>query len=213
MDKLNAANAAVEEMRKVLKLMQPELEKSSEETEKMMVKLKVEKEEASEKQKQVAKDEMEASKQAAEARELARDAEQKVADANIILEKTLAEVKKLRKDHLVEVRSFTTPSEVVRLVCQALVILNIDSIKKKGGEITIKAVKDQIGKKEEDYFDTAKRYLLNDPKDLLEVLDKYDKNHIKPQFIAKIENQCKQNPQFTFERAEQSSYAIKFLFM
>jgi dynein heavy chain len=34
------------------------------------------------------------------------------------------------------------------------------------------------GKKEEDYFGTAKSFLLNDPKDLLEILMKYDRDAI-----------------------------------
>ena len=43
-------------------------------------------------------------------------------------------------------------------------------IKAKGGEIIY-----QSGiKKEENYFETAKRYLLNDPKELLDILMNYD---------------------------------------
>jgi len=58
-----------------------------------------------------------------------------VADANMRLEKTMEEVKKLKKEHLVEIKSFTNPSEVIVIVLQAVIILVIDTIKKKGGDI------------------------------------------------------------------------------
>jgi dynein heavy chain, axonemal len=83
LERLNAANVAVEDMRKTLKEMQPELERASIETEKMMENLKVDKDKAEIQQKQVAKDEAEATKQQAEATEIARQAEQSVAEANV----------------------------------------------------------------------------------------------------------------------------------
>lgn len=36
------------------------------------------------------------------------------------------------------------------------------------------------GKKEENYFETAKRYLLTDTRELLEILMTYDKDNINP---------------------------------
>jgi hypothetical protein len=39
-----------------------------------------------------------------------------VADANMMLDKTLDEVKKLKKEHLVEIKSFNTPSDVIKIV-------------------------------------------------------------------------------------------------
>lgn len=58
--------------------------------------------------------------------------------------------------------------------------MNIDYIKKNGGDIVMKNVEGSLVKKEEDYFETAKRFLLNDPKDLLEMLKNYDKDNINP---------------------------------
>ncbi len=54
LDKLEDANRSVQELRKILKEMQPELEKASIETEKMMEKLKVDKVDADQTQKIVA---------------------------------------------------------------------------------------------------------------------------------------------------------------
>jgi len=98
-----------------------------------------------------------------------------VADANDSLSRTLEEVKKLKKEHLVEIKSFTNPSDVIVIVLQAVIILVLDKIKDKGGDIQHKIVN---GKKEEDYFGTAKMFLLNDPKDLLDILMKYDRDAI-----------------------------------
>lgn len=39
-----------------------------------------------------------------------------MADANESLSKTLEEVKKLKKEHLVEIKSFTNPSDVIVIV-------------------------------------------------------------------------------------------------
>ena len=74
------------------------------ETQKMMEKLKVDKAQADETQKIVAKEEAEAQKQQEEASRLAAHAEASVADANRSLELTIVEVQKLRKEHLTEVK-------------------------------------------------------------------------------------------------------------
>ncbi len=58
----------------------------------------------------------------------------------------------------------------------AVVLLNLDTLRKNGGDIIIKIL--DLNKKEEDYFETAKKYLLNDPKDLLDLLKNYDKDNI-----------------------------------
>lgn len=39
-------------------------------------------------------------------------------------------------------------------------------------------IEGQIGKKEEDYFNTAKKYLLADPKELLDFLLTFNKENI-----------------------------------
>ena len=65
-----------------------------------------------------------------------------------------------------------------------IVILLQDKIKAVGGQIIIKTVE---GKKEEDYFETAKRYLLNDVSSLMKNLTEYEKENINPQFIKKLQ--------------------------
>lgn len=65
-----------------------------------------------------------------------------------------------------------------------IVILLQDQIKKVGGQVVIKTVD---GKKEEDYFETSKKYLLNDVTTLMKSLTEYDKENINPNFIKKLQ--------------------------
>jgi dynein heavy chain len=88
------------------------------------------------------------------------------------LEITLAEVKKLKKDHLNEIKALANPPVVIKVVMGGIVILLQDQIKKVGGQIVIKTVD---GKKEEDFFETSKKYLLNDVTTLMKCLTEYEK--------------------------------------
>ena len=69
------------------------------------------------------------------------------------------------------------------------------------------------GKKEENYFETAKRYLLNDTKELLDLLQKFDKTSIQGSMIKKLEEKITCRPEFTFAAVERTSFATKFLYM
>ena len=214
LDKLQEANTSVEEMEKILTEKKPLLEVAQKKTEQVMEKLIVDKKEADEKQIQVAKEEAEAANQEAEARELKKKAEQAVAVANITLQTCLKEVQKLESKHLTEIKSLTAPPEACKVIVGSVVILNFDYIKKIGGEIIMKPDPDPkaYGKKIEDLFETGKRFLLNDPKALLIRLKEYDSENINPALIAKLERQTLPHKDFTFERAKECSYAIKFLF-
>lgn len=63
-------------------------------------------------------------------------------------------------------------------------ILLQDKIKLAGGQIVIKNID---GKKEEDYFETAKKYLLNDVTSLMKSLTEYDKENINGSFMKKLQ--------------------------
>lgn len=94
-----------------------------------------------------------------------------------------------------------------------MVILLADIIKKNGGEIVIRNVEGQPGKKEEDFFKTAKLYLLNDSKELLDLLKNYDRDHINQKLIQNLENKVLKDPDFALERAKVCSFAVKFLYL
>ncbi len=93
-------------------------------------------------------------------------------------------MKKLKKDHLNEIKALANPPVVIKVVMGGIVILLQDQIKKVGGQIVIKTVD---GKKEEDYFETSKKYLLNDVTTLMKSLTEYDKENINHNFIKKLQ--------------------------
>lgn len=66
-------------------------------------------------------------------------------------------MQKLKKDHLVEVKSLPNPPKAVRVILGGIVILNLDFIKKNGGNIIQKKVEGTLNTKEEDYFETSKK--------------------------------------------------------
>ena len=69
------------------------------------------------------------------------------------------------------------------------------------------------GKKEENYFETARKYLLNDTRELLELLMGYDKDTTNPLYVKKLEEKVLNQPEFTLIGAEKCSFACKFLYM
>ncbi|KAM3134143.1 Dynein heavy chain 3 [Paramecium bursaria] len=209
LSQLRQANEEITNLQNELEDMAPEIERARQETAAMTLRITKEKEDADSKEIIFLKDEQEAQIQQLEATKLAEEAERSVEEVNSQLELTLQEVQKLKKEHLVEIKSLGKPPKPVIVILSGVVILNLDNLKQKGGEIAIKQVE---GKKEEDYFETAKRYFLNDPKELLEILRVYDKNNINPIHIQRLEKQVLFDPEFSMERAKQCSAAVKHLY-
>lgn len=82
LDKLEDANKSVDEMKILLGKMEPELKKASEETDKMLERLKIDKADADMTLKIVSVEEAEATIQEQEARKLGAEAEAAVSEAN-----------------------------------------------------------------------------------------------------------------------------------
>lgn len=96
-----------------------------------------------------------------------------------MLDETLQKVKELKKEHLNEIRSFNNPSPAVVTVCAGMVILFWDWIMANGGEIIYeKPVPGQTGKKEENFFEMTKKFLMKDLMGLIKMIEQYDKNSI-----------------------------------
>lgn len=121
-----------------------------------------------------------------------------MADANRTLEQTILEVRKLKKEHLVEIKSLGSPPSAVKVTLAGVVILMTDYIKSNGGEIIMTMKEGQIGgKKEENYFETARKYLLSDPQKLLDKLLEYDKDSTNPAHIKKLEEKVIPQQEFS----------------
>lgn len=93
-------------------------------------------------------------------------------------------MKKLKKEHLNEIRALANPPSVIRVVLGGVVCLLLDKLKSQGGNIIVKTVD---GKKEDDYFETAKKYLLNDVNALMKDLVEYKKESINPALIKRLQ--------------------------
>lgn len=113
-----------------------------------------------------------------------------------------------------EIKSLGSPPTAVKVTLGGVVILNQELIRQNGGQILMTAVEGSVGgKKEENYFETAKRYLLTDAKQLLDILLSYDKDSISAAMIKKLDEKILNQPEFTFASVERCSFATKFLFM
>lgn len=88
-----------------------------------MEKITIDKAQAEETQRIVSEEEIIATKAAKEASEIKQECEEKVADANEKLDAAVAEVKKLKKSHIDEVRSLKTPPAAAVTIMGAMCYL------------------------------------------------------------------------------------------
>jgi len=91
-----------------------------------------------------------------------------------MLDQAVACLSELNKSHIDEVRNFKKPPSGVVLTMECACIMLRNTLKMK---VVMKM--DEGGReKKEDYWATALKYLLKQPKLLLETLKSYDKNNI-----------------------------------
>ncbi|CDI82020.1 hypothetical protein EAH_00024820 [Eimeria acervulina] len=134
---------------------------------------------ADETKKIVARDEAAASKKATETQALKDDAQRDLDEALPALEEAVECVKKLKSDHIREVKALSKPPSGVILTMEAVCIMfGVPPVKKHDPS--------RPGLKIEDYWESAQHKLLKDPKKLLEDLLKYDKDNIPESIIATI---------------------------
>ena len=148
-ERLIKAAKDVESMKIELTEMKPQLAEAQIESEKMMEHIIRDKAEAEETQKHVAKDEAEAQAKADVVETLTSQAQGELDEALPLLDKALESVKMLKRDHIVEVKSFTAPSDGVILTMEAVCVLfKIKPIKKNDPN--------KLGAKIDDYWEPAK---------------------------------------------------------
>lgn len=88
-------------------------------------------------------------------------------------------LKKLKMDHLREVKALANPPAGVRLTMESVCIMfGVPPVKKNDP--------DRPGKKIDDYWDASKTNLLSDPKKLLDNLFAFDRDNIADATITKI---------------------------
>ena len=88
-----------------------------------------------------------------------------------MLDDTLEKVKELKKEHLNEIRGFSSPSAAVVTVSAGLVILFWDWILQNGGEtIYEKPQPGQTGPKQENWFEMCRKFLMKDLMGLIKMI-------------------------------------------
>ena len=126
----------------------------------------------------------------------------------------MEKVKELKKDHLNEIKGFNSPSIAVQTVCAGLVILFWEWIMAGGGEIIYeKPQPGVIGKKEENYFEMCRKFLMKDLLGLIKMIELYDKNNINDRAMERLKARVIHRPEFDFDQVAKSSFAAKYLQM
>lgn len=184
LDKLADAASQVSVMQKKLQELQPQLVKTSEETEKLMVKIEQETVEVEAKSELVAADEAIMNEAAANAQSIKDDCENDLAEAIPALEAALAALDTVTQPDITLVKAMKNPPPGVKLVLEAICIMKEIKPERKPVD----------GKMVEDYWGPTVK-MLGDMK-FLDSLRTYDKNNIPPAAIKKIRAQYITDPNF-----------------
>ncbi|NWX20475.1 DYH3 protein, partial [Aegotheles bennettii] len=187
LQKLDFASSQVAEMQKELTALQPELIKTSAETDKMMIQIEKETTEVDAKKELVSADEKEANEAAAVAKAIKDECEGDLAEAMPALEAALAALDTLNPSDVSLVKSMQNPPGPVKLVMESICVM-------KGTKPERKPDPSGSGKMIEDYWGPSRK-ILGDLK-FLESLKLYDKDNIPPAIMKRIREKFIDHPDF-----------------
>eukprot|EP00746_Dinoflagellata_sp_MGD_P006891 gnl/MRDRNA2_/MRDRNA2_113587_c0_seq1.p1 gnl/MRDRNA2_/MRDRNA2_113587_c0~~gnl/MRDRNA2_/MRDRNA2_113587_c0_seq1.p1 ORF type:complete len:2479 (+),score=556.96 gnl/MRDRNA2_/MRDRNA2_113587_c0_seq1:117-7439(+) len=179
LDKIRDAEQQVAGLQTMLVEKKPVLVKTQKEVSEMMVVIEKDKADAAVVQTSVAKEEAEANIKATETQAIKDDAQKDLDEALPALEQAVQCLKRLKADHIREVKALANPPAGVRLAMEGVCIMfGIKPVKKNDPNTP--------GKKIDDYWESSQKELLSDPKKLLEMLFNFDKDNIPEKVIATI---------------------------
>jgi dynein heavy chain len=202
LDKLNSTAAQVAEMETELVALQPVLETKTVEVNELMAKIKVDTIDADKMKAVVSVEAAAAQEQQAAADKLKESCEADLAEAMPALEAAVGALNTLNKNDITVVKSMKKPPDGVVLVMKGLIILmEVTPMKKEDP--------DKPGKKVADYWETAKKEFLGDPKFLQRLYD-FDKDAISDEVIEKLQPVIT-DPGFAPELVKKASEAAKGL--
>jgi dynein heavy chain len=179
LDKIMAAEEQVSGLQEMLVEKKPALEQTQKEVSEMMVVIEKDKADAAVVQTAVAKEEAEANIKASETQAIKDDAQKDLDEALPALDQAVQCLKRLKADHIREVKALANPPAGVRLAMEGVCIMFAIKPVKKNDPNT-------PGKKIDDYWESSQKELLSDPKKLLEMLFNFDKDNIPEKVIATI---------------------------
>ncbi|KAG8433111.1 hypothetical protein GDO86_017410 [Hymenochirus boettgeri] len=187
LEKLEFASSQVSVMQKELTALQPELIKTSAETEKMMIKIEKETVDVDAKRELVLADEKVANEAAAASKAIKDECEGELAEAMPALEAALSALDTVSPSDISTMKSLSNPPAAVKLVMESICVI-------KGIKPERKPDPGGTGKMVEDYWGPSKK-VLGDMK-FLESLRVFDKDNINPAVIKKIREKFIDNPDF-----------------
>lgn len=202
LEKIAFASEQVAKMQKELSDLQPQLVKTSKETEEMLVRIAKESVEVEATRKIVSADEAIASKKADDAKAIKDECEGELAEAIPLLNSALAALDTLKKNDIDLVKTMKSPPDGVKLVMEAVAVikdLKPEKIPDPSGS----------GKMVFDYWKTSQK-MLNDPK-FLETLKAFDKDNIPVHVMKTIRAKYVPNPEFKPDKVRNASSAAEGL--
>lgn len=175
LEKLEFAAGQVTVMQKKLQDLQPQLKVTSDETEKIMVKIERDTAEAEKKKEVVGADEAAANEAAATSQAIRDDCEGDLAEAVPALESALSALDTLKPPDITIVKSMKNPPAAIKLVLEAVCVM-------KGMKPDRKP--DDMGRMVEDYWGASLK-MLGDMR-FLESLKLFDKDNIPVPIMKKM---------------------------
>lgn len=200
LEKLEFAASQVSVMQKKLQDLQPQLKETSDETEKIMVKIERDTAEAERKKEVVGADEAAANEAAATSQAIRDDCESDLAEAVPALESALLALDTLKPADITVVKSMKNPPAAIKLVLEAVCVL-------KGLKADRKP--DAFGRLVDDFW-AASQKMLGDMK-FLESLKQFDKDNIPSQIMKKIRETYISDRDFVPEKIKAVSTACEGL--
>ncbi|KAL6618330.1 dynein heavy chain and region D6 of dynein motor-domain-containing protein [Neocallimastix sp. 'constans'] len=202
LEKLSYTSEQVKKMQIELGELQPQLEKTAEETVKMLSQIEIESKDVEETRKIVAADETIALEKAEQATAIKNECENDLAEALPLLNSALEALDTLKKQDIDEVKAMKNPPAGVKLVMEAVCVMK---------DIKPEKIPDPSGsgKMVQDYWKPSVK-MIGDPK-FLSSLKSYDKDDIPPHIIKKIRTNYLPNTEFKPEKVRNASSAAEGL--
>ncbi|KAJ3342024.1 Dynein heavy chain 7, axonemal [Gonapodya sp. JEL0774] len=202
LEQLASAASQVAIMQKELNELQPQLVKTSEETDAMLKVIQRESVDVEKKRAVVKVDEEAANLKATAAKAIKEECEADLSEAIPALNAAMEALDTLKPADITVVKSMKNPPGAVKLVMEAICIMK---------DVKPARVKDPggSGKMVEDYWGAAQK-LLGDSH-FLTSLKEYDKDNIQPKIIERIRKQYIPNPDFDPKIVKNSSGAAEGL--
>jgi len=201
LQKLQETADQVATMQNELEALQPKLVVAQAETEEKLKTVQEKQAEADVQKRLVEKDEAAAKTQAASCEKDKAECEGMLAEAIPALEGAVKALATLSKSDIVEVKAMKKPPPGVKITLEAVCIMM---------KVKPKKIPNPDGKgKVDDYWDSAQKELLNDPKFLQRLMD-YDKDNISDEVINKVRPFCERDD-FTPDIVKKASVAAASL--